>query len=296
MKSEKSIFIAFILNLAFSIFEFIGGIWIGSVAIVSDAIHDIGDAASIGIAYFLEKKSQKQPDAHYTYGYAGYSVLGGAITTGILLLGSVAVIYNAVHRILEPSAIHYDSMIVFALIGTVVNLFAAFFTRHGHSLNQRAVNLHMLEDVLGWVVVLMGAIVMKFTDFVWVDPLMSIGVALFIFLYSLRNLKEVINLLLNKTPDGICVAEIKEHLTTITGVTNVHHIHIWSIDGQNHCATMHIVTNDDSVEIKEAVRTELKVHGIYHVTLELETADEHCHHRECHITPVAAGHHHHHVH
>lgn len=296
MKTKNNIFIAFLLNLAFSVFEFIGGIWIGSVAIASDAIHDMGDAASIGIACFLEKKSQIQPDERYTYGYTGYSVLGGTITTAILLFSSVAVIYNALYRFLNPSAIDYDGMIVFAIIGTIVNFLAAFFTRHGHSLNQRAVNLHMLEDVLGWIVVLIGAIVMKFTDFVWIDPLMSIGVALFIFLYALKNLKEVVALLLNKTPTGICVTEITEHLTAIAGVTDVHHLHIWSLDGQSHCATMHIVTDGEHAAIKEAIRAELKEHGIIHVTLELESANEHCHHRECHITPSTPAHHHHHTH
>ena len=165
MKTERNIFIAFLLNLSFSVFEFIGGIITGSVAIMSDAVHDIGDAASIGISFFLEKKSKGKPDEKYTYGYARYSVVGGLITTLILLLGSVMVIYNAVNRIIEPTEIDYTGMIIFAVVGVCVNFCAAIFTREGGSLNQKAVNLHMLEDVLGWLVVLMGAIVMKFTDF-----------------------------------------------------------------------------------------------------------------------------------
>ena len=156
MKTQKNILIAFILNLGFSIFEFFGGVVTGSVAIISDAVHDLGDAASIGISYFLEKKSRKQPDDRYTYGYVRYSVIGSVITTLILLFGSVMVVYNAVNKIIEPTQINYDGMIVFAVVGVCVNLVAAFFTREGDSLNQRAVNLHMLEDVLGWVVVLVG--------------------------------------------------------------------------------------------------------------------------------------------
>ena len=127
MKTERNILIAFILNAAFSIFEFIGGIITGSVAIVSDAVHDVGDAASIGISFFLERKSKKQPDEKYTYGYARYSVVGGFITTLILFLGSVIVIYNAVHRIFVPTEINYDGMIIFAIVGVCVNFFAAFF-------------------------------------------------------------------------------------------------------------------------------------------------------------------------
>ena len=192
MKTEKNIFIAFILNLAFSVFEFIGGVFTGSVAIISDAIHDIGDATSIGVAFFLEKKSKRQPDKKYTYGYARYSVIGSVLTTLILLFGSVMVIYNAVLRIINPTEINYNGMIIFAIVGVCVNFGAALLTRDGDSLNQKAVNLHMLEDVLGWIVVLIGAIVMRFTKFYIIDPLMSIGVAIFILINALKNLKDVL--------------------------------------------------------------------------------------------------------
>lgn len=297
MKTERNILIAFILNLAFSVFEFFGGLFTGSVAIVSDAVHDLGDAASIGISYFLEKKSKKQPDETYTYGYARYSVIGGFITTLILLIGSVVVIGSAINRIITPTEIHYDGMIVFAVVGVCVNFCAAFFTREGGSLNQKAVNLHMLEDVLGWAVVLVGAVVMRFTGFALIDPIMSIGVALFILVNAIRNLKEVADLFLEKAPHSIEMAEIKEHLEEIEGIADIHHIHIWSLDGQNHFATMHIVTDSEPHKIKDAVREELREHGIGHVTIELETTEEHCHEKHCHIeAPCTHGHHHHHHH
>lgn len=297
MKTEKNILIAFLLNLAFSVFEFIGGIFTGSVAIISDAVHDIGDAASIGASYFLERKSKKQPDEIYTYGYARYSVIGSVITTVILLVGSVIVVYNAIGRIIAPVEIHYNGMIVFAIVGVCVNFAAAFFTREGDSLNQKAVNLHMLEDVLGWVVVLAGAIVMRFTDFALIDPIMSIGVAAFIFINAIKNLKIAIDLFLEKTPHDISVQEIREHIMHIDGVLDAHHIHIWSMDGQNNYATLHVVTNADHHQIKEKVREELREHGIGHVTVELETEGEHCHEAHCHVEFHAhSGHHHHHHH
>ena len=297
MKTEKNILIAFLLNLIFSVFEFFGGIFTHSVAIISDAIHDIGDAASIGISYFLEKKSKKQPDETYTYGYMRYSVIGSIITTLILLFGSLAVIYNAVLRIINPTEINYNGMIIFAIVGVIVNFCAAFFTREGDSLNQKAVNLHMLEDVLGWAVVLIGAIIMRFTDISIIDPIMSIGVAVFIFINAIKNLKEAIDLFLEKTPHGIEVREIKEHLMEIEGVLDVHHIHIWSMDGHNNYATMHIITNNSHHEIKEKVREELKEHGIGHATLELEAENEHCHEECCHVEFTKThGHHHHHHH
>ena len=295
MKTERNILIAFILNLAFSIFEFFGGIFTGSVAIVSDAIHDIGDAASIGVSYFLEKKSKCQPDEKYTYGYARYSVIGSVFTTLILLAGSLVVIYNAVVRIINPVEINYNGMMLFAIVGVCVNLCAAFFTREGGSLNQKAVNLHMLEDVLGWVVVLIGSVIMRFTDIAVIDPLMSIGVAVFILVNAVKTLKEVLELFLEKTPRDIEVAEIKEHLCEIAGVLDVHHIHVWSMDGIHAYATMHVVADGEAHRIKEEIREELREHGIVHATLELEAEGEHCHEEHCHVeTSEHSGHHHHH--
>ncbi len=297
MKTEQNILTAFILNLSFSIFEFLGGVFTGSVAIVSDAVHDAGDAVSIGISYFLERKSKKQPDEKYTYGYARYSVLGGFITTVILLIGSVAVICNAVGRIIRPAEINYNGMIVFAVVGVCVNFCAAFFTREGDSVNQKAVNLHMLEDVLGWAVVLVGAIVMRFTNFTLIDPIVSIGVSLFIIINAIRNLKVITDLFLEKTPDNIEVAKIKEHIENVDGVLEVHHIHIRSIDGQNNIATMHVVTDSDPHKIKDEIRKELHNHGIGHVTIETETSSEHCHDKQCRTetcTELKHGHHHHH--
>ena len=296
MKTERNILIAFILNLFFSLFEFIGGIFTGSVAILSDAIHDIGDAASIGISYFLERKSKKQPDRNYTYGYLRYSVLGSIITTLILLFGSAAVIYNAVLRIITPAEINYNGMIIFAVFGVAVNFIAALVTKDGGSLNQKAVNLHMLEDVLGWAVVLVGAVVMRFTDFAIIDPILSIAVAAFILINAIKNLKEILDLFLEKIPHGIEIEEIKEHLLEIGGVIDVHHIHIWSMDGQNNYATMHIVTNENSGDIKEKVRHELSEHNIGHATLEIEAEGEHCHEQNCTIDLHASHHHHHHHH
>jgi len=297
VKSERNILIAFILNLAFSIFEFIGGAVTGSVAIISDAVHDIGDAVSIGVSYFLEKKSRKKPDGVYTYGYARYSVVGSVVTTLILLFGSAAVIYNAVLRIFDPVEINYKGMIIFAVIGVIVNLAAAMVTKEGDSLNQKAVNLHMLEDVLGWIVVLVGGVIMNFTDIRMIDPVMSLGVALFILVNAVKNLKEVLDVFLEKAPHGIDVAELQKHITAIDGVAGVHHVHIWSIDGQNSFATMHIVTSDNTHKIKDRVKEELRKHGIGHATLELEEIGEHCHDDHCH-TPITRthGHHHHHHH
>lgn len=297
MKTEKRILAAFILNLSFSIFEFIGGAVTGSVAIASDALHDMGDAASIGVSYFLERKSKQGPDGTHTYGYGRFSVIGGVITTLILLLGSAAVIIGAVRRIFEPVEINYDGMIVFAVVGVAVNLCAAVFTREGESINQRAVNLHMLEDVLGWAVVLVGAVVMRFTELSVIDPVMSLGVAMFVAVGAVRYLRESLDVFLEKTPKGIDCEELTHHIKEIEGVCDVHHLHVWSMDGTSNYATMHIVSDADAHTVKEKVKEELSEHGICHATLELESVGEHCHEQNCEVKAQEhKGHHHHHHH
>ena len=292
MKTEKNILIAFLLNISFSIFEFIGGLFTNSVAILSDSVHDLGDAISIGISYFMERKSKKHADNKYTYGYVRYSVLGGVITTTILLVGSVLVIIGATKRLFNPVEVNYSGMIIFAVVGVVLNFIAAYVTREGDSINQKSVNLHMLEDVLGWIVVLIGAIIMRFTDISIIDPIMSIGVAIFILFNSLKNLKRVLDLFLEKTPDDIDINELKEHLLEIKGVDDIHHVHIWSIDGFNNYATMHIVSKSkDIAKIKKEIRDELKEHNICHAIL--ETEEETCDEIECHVEFKKYESHHH---
>lgn len=292
MKSQKNILIAFILNISFSVFEFVGGLLTNSVAILSDSIHDLGDALSIGISYFLEKKSKRKPDSKYTYGYIRFSVLGGVITTTILLVGSILVIVSAVKRLFNPVDVNYNGMIMFAVIGVVLNFIAAYVTREGDSINQKAVNLHMLEDILGWVVVLVGSIIMTFTDIRLLDPIMSIGVAIFILINSFKNLKSILELFLEKTPHDIDINELKAHILEIKGVDDVHHIHVWSIDGYNNYATMHIVTKSKDIKkIKKDIREELEEHNICHAIL--ETEDEICDDIECHVELSNEGHIHH---
>ncbi len=292
MKKERNILVAFLLNLSFAAFELVGGFFTGSVAILSDAVHDAGDALSIGISYALERKSRRQPDSSYTYGYGRYSVLGGAITTAVLLVGSGMVIIGAIQRLFDPQPIRYDRMILFALIGAVVNTVAAYVTREGDSLNQKAVNLHMLEDVLGWVVVLLGAVLMRFTDWWVLDPLLSIGVAGYILYHAAKNFKTIGDVLLEKAPKGISGAALIERLLAIDGVENIHHLHLWSVDGQTVYATLHAVT-DNTSEVKAAVRAVLKEQGIAHVTVEWEDEATDCQDIHCHIE---AHHHHHHNH
>lgn len=225
-----------------------------------------------------------------------YSVFGSFITIIVLTIGSILVIYNAIVRIINPVTINYNGMIVFAIIGCIVNIFAAYFTKDGHSLNQKAVNLHMIEDVLGWLVVLIGAIIMRFTNINIIDPILSIFVALFILKNAIASLNSIASLFLEKTPKNILVAEIKKHIIKIKDVKDVHHIHIWSMDGINNYATMHVVVDPKNKNIKELIKKELKEHGINHTTIELEDNVDECHEKTCEITNLNVVHHHHHHH
>ncbi|HHT15291.1 MAG TPA: cation transporter [Clostridiales bacterium] len=296
-QSDQNILIAFLLKLIFSVVELIGGTLTGSVAILSDAVHDLGDAVSIGVSYFLEKKSKKGPDDVYTYGYARYSVMGSVFTTLILLVGSILVIIHAIDRLFNPVTINYDGMMLLALLGVVVNFLAAYYTRGGDSMNQKAVNLHMMEDVLGWAAVLVGAVVMRFTGWNFIDPLLSLAVAAYILINALKHLSNSLYLFLEKIPQGVSMEDIEEKVLSVPGVRDVHHIHAWSLDGKQHFVTMHVVTDEDPQEMKGALRQKLQECGLSHATIELETSDEHCHAPKCTVkSEHSHGHHHHHHH
>ena len=292
MKTERKIFLAFILNLIFSVIEFIGGIFTGSIAILSDALHDFGDATSIGLSFMLEKKSKKKANDNYTYGYGRFSVLGGLITTVILLLGGIVVIYNSINRLINPIEIKYDAVIIIAVIGFSVNLISAIFTHGGHSINQKAVNLHMLEDVFGWVIVLIGAIVMRFTNFARLDAILSILVAVFIIYNALKNLKEILDIFLLKTPKNLDLSAIKKEILEIDNVIDLKSVNVLSIDGEKAVLTVKAVVLEYSLKVKNEIYLALSRHDISSATIELVSPDEkpilletnakeshsHCHH------------------
>ena len=293
MKTDKNILIAFILNLTFSIFEFIGGAFTGSVAIASDALHDLGDAASIGVSYFLERKSKKSADDKYTFGYGRYSVLGGLITSAVLLVGSIIVIANAIMRLRHPVAVNYTGMLIFAVIGVMVNFIAALVTRDGDSVNQKAVNLHMLEDMMGWIAVLIGAGIMHLTNWVWIDPALSILVALTILYSAIMNLFEIAGILTEKVPDDINLTVLKEQITSLDAVESIEDIKVWSINSNELYAVMRIYTQDP--QVKDEIREILAEINITQAVIECSEPDV--------IIPVftakhpkncGCGHHHHH--
>ncbi len=297
-KSTKNMLFAFLLNFFFSVIELIGGIITNSISIISDSVHDFGDSLSIGTSLFLEKKSEKRPDSKYTFGYLRYSLLGALLNSFILIVGAVFVVYNSVNRLINPSPVNYDGMLILAVLGVIINGFAALKTSHSHSLNEKTLSLHMLEDVLGWVAVLAGGFIIKFTRWYFIDPILSLLITVFILINAFKSLKRVFDILLEKAPENIDTDEIKHHLSELEGVNDVHHIHLWTIDGNTNFLTLHAVidaqTSGEKYEqIKKDIKEELEHHNIVHSTVELEYIK--CESDHCHIDAGAdLGHHHHH--
>lgn len=284
MEDKENIKLAFFLNLGFSLFELIGGFLTNSISILSDAVHDFGDSIAIGISFILEKISTKESNKKYTYGYKRYSIIGALITSVILLLSSLFVLFNAVVRIFNPVEIKIGGMLIFAIFGIAINGYAAYKTSKSVNMNEKSVNLHMLEDVLGWIAILVGALVIKATGWSIIDPILSILVALFIGYKSIKNVVDVLNVILEKTPSFIDEGAIKEKVKELNHVLDIHHIHIWSIDGNDILLTMHVlvdksVTKKNYETIKNNIKQCLIEFGINHSTLEIEYVD--CNDEKC---------------
>ncbi len=283
MEEKENIKLAFFLNLGFSIFELIGGLFTHSVAIFSDAIHDFGDSLAIGLSYILENVSNKKSDKYYTYGYKRYSILSAMFSSMILLFGSLIIIFNAFIRIFRPDKINLTGMFIFAIFGLVINGYATYKTSKGDSLNEKSVNLHMLEDVLGWLAVLIGSLLIKITGWYIIDPILSILIALFIGFTSFKHLWSSLEIILERVPNEIDIDLITKKVKNINHILDVHHIHVWSIDGLESFITIHVlvknVTKKNYEEVKTNVKKCLEEFNIYHSTVEIEY--ENCKEIEC---------------
>lgn len=273
--NHDNIKLAFFLNLGFSIFELIGGLFTNSVAIFSDAIHDFGDSLAIGISYFLEKLSHKKADKKLTYGYKRYSILGAFFTSTILLFGSCIVVFNATGRILNPVEVHFTGMLLFSIFGIIINGYAAYKTSKSINLNEKSVNLHMLEDVLGWIAVLVGSLLIKITGLSVIDPLLSIAISLVIGIKAVKSVLEALNVMVESVPSNIDLDALVEQVKLVSEVCDVHHVHVWSLDEESIFLTMHVqvgknVTKKNYEMVKKAIKEKLKEAGIAHSTIEIE--------------------------
>ncbi|MBN8222516.1 MAG: cation transporter [Spirochaetes bacterium] len=281
-RSAQNLLIALFLNIGFAIIELFGGLYTNSVAILSDALHDFGDALSLGVAWYLQKVSQKPRDSYYSYGYKRFSLLGALVVSSVLMIGVALVIRESVMRLLHPQPADARGMLVLAVLGIVINGFAALRVKSGSSLNERAVYLHLLEDVLGWIAVLVSSILMFFFNLPILDPLISLGIAVFILFNVFKNLRSVVKILLLEVPQHLKLAELEGKIRQLRGVKAVEDMHAWTLDGENHVITLQIVvTGKESfralAKMKREIRGLIAAEGILHSTIEFCAGKEDIH-------------------
>lgn len=272
---------AFFLNLAFTILEIFGGLWTNSLAILSDAIHDLGDSLSLGLAWFLGNYAKRERDRRYSYGYRRFSLLGALVNTLVLLAGSILVLSQAVPRLMNPQHSNAQGMLIFAVVGILVNGAAVLRLRGSQSMNARVVAWHLLEDVLGWVAVLIVAMVLLFADIHILDPILSILITLYILYNVLQNMRETLSLFLQGIPQNLDIGEIENKIASLEHVNSTHHTHIWSLDGEHHVLTTHVVvpgslSRQQVRSVKQAVKQALQPYQLSHLTVEIEYGQSDC--------------------
>ncbi len=272
---------AFLLNLSFSIIEFIGGWLTNSTAIMADAVHDLGDSLSIGSGWLLDRLGNRKPDSQFTYGYRRLSLVGALVNGLVLISGSIWVISEALPRLLNPVMPHTEGMIALAVLGVTVNSFAAYKLKAGKTLNEKILNWHLMEDVFGWLAVLLVALVMPIVDMPILDPLLSVGFTLFILINVVKTVLKTGRLFIQATPSANTVDTITQSLLSLDKVESVHHLHLWSLDGEQHVLTAHIRAYpldslEDYSKLKETIHTALSSEDIAHTTIEIELSDERC--------------------
>ncbi|MDR1724490.1 MAG: cation diffusion facilitator family transporter [Tannerella sp.] len=277
--ATKNITVAFFLNLFFVVVELIGGLYTNSIAILSDALHDFGDCLSLGVAYAFQKKASKKRDNKYTYGYKRFSLMGSVFLSGVLFLSSVFVIIEASKRLFSPQEVHVGGMLWIAIFGLIINGLAALRLKKGTSLNEHAVFLHIMEDVLGWVAVLIVSIVMSFVDFPVLDPILSIVISVWVLTNVFRNMRATFSIMLQASPLNVDLDELRKSIADVPYVESIHDLHLWSLDGESHIMTLHVVTNTALTEqLKHNIIDVAKPYHIDHVTIELEKPNVDCQH------------------
>lgn len=279
--SNKNLKVAFFLNLGFTILEIFAGLYVNSIAIISDAVHDMGDSMSLGLSWYLDKKSKQKPDKKYSFGYARFSLLGAAINSVVILASSCFIVYEAIGRFQHPEESNATGMVLFAIVGIAVNGYAAWRLSSGKTMNEKVISWHLIEDVLGWVAILIVGVVLYFKHIPFLDPALSLVITMYIVWNVFKRLKETTFLFLQGTPMDVDVSEIEMKLRNTTYVENVHRTHVWSLEGEHHVFSTHVKLKPiDSLktlaEIKEALKATVKTYGFEHITIEIELDEEEC--------------------
>lgn len=272
-KTSKRMGLAFFLNAGFTVIEIIGGILTGSIAIVADAIHDFGDTLSLCASWLLEKKSKKGATEKFPFGYKRFSLLGALLSGTVLISGSLYIFYEAGKRLLDPVSPHSDGMMWLAILGVLVNGFAALKLRHGEGLNSKMLSWHLLEDVLGWIAVLVVSIILQFKDIPILDPLLSIGITIYILFHVVKNLKKTLLILLESSPEGLDLDALKSKILNKPRVIDIQKMKLWSLDGKENAAMIHLLVEnmepEESDQLRSEIREFLETEKISDSTLEL---------------------------
>ncbi|SDG16780.1 cobalt-zinc-cadmium efflux system protein [Methanolobus vulcani] len=281
---EKNVGFAASLNILFTLIELVGGILTNSLALMADALHDFGDSIALIVAWFAEKQAKKPATNRMTFGYRRLSLLSAIFVTIVLIAGSLFILSQAVPRLMKPEAVNAEGMILVAMIGITINVLGYLKLKKGISQNEKILSWHLMEDILGWIALLTGSVIIRLWDMPIVDPLMTIGFTLFVLWGVTKNAKESFNLLLQGVPEQIDVDAVKESILFIEGVKAVHDIHIWSLEGETNILTAHVVVKDKYLqkpdEIRLSIKNKVKEYHVYHSTLELES-EGYCSQKEC---------------
>ena len=272
MKTKYTVWVAFFLNLSYAIVEFIAGGIFGSSAVLADSVHDLGDAIAIGISAFLESISNREEDSYYTLGYKRFSLLGAMITAVILMTGSVLVILENIAKIFHPQSVNDEGIFWLGIIAITINVLASLVIRKGQTKNESILSLHFLEDTLGWVAVILMAIVLRFTDWYVLDPLLSLAISFFILSKAIPRFWSTLKIFLDAVPEGVDIKKIKTDLAELDHVASINQLNLWTMDGLEKNAIVHVCLKEmEHMETcKESIRIFLKYCGFQNITIEVD--------------------------
>ena len=272
MKTKYAVWLAFLLNLSFAIVEFIAGGIFGSSAVLADSVHDFGDAIAIGISAFLESISNRKEDSHYTLGYKRFSLLGAMVTAVILMTGSGMVILENVSKLFHPQPVNEEGLLWLGIIAISVNVLASLVIRKGQTKNESILSLHFLEDTLGWLAVILMAIVLRFTDWYILDPLLSLAISFFILSKAIPRFWSTLKIFLDAVPEGVDIQQVKSDLEQLDHVASINQLNLWTMDGLEKNAIVHVCLKKvEHMEVcKEAIRAMLKDYGFQNITIEVD--------------------------
>ena len=300
MSTKHAVWIAFFLNLSYAIVEFIAGGIFGSSAVLADSVHDLGDAIAIGISAFLESISNREEDSHYTLGYKRFSLLGAMVTAVILMTGSVLVILENITKLFHPQPVNDEGILWLGIIAVSINVLASLVIRKGQTKNESILSLHFLEDTLGWVAVILMAVVLRFTDWYILDPLLSLAISIFILSKAIPRFWSTLRIFLDAVPEGVDIQQVKSDLEQLEHVASINQLNLWTMDGPEKNAIVHVcLEHVNHMEVcKESIRTLLKDCGFQNVTIEVDEdlATHRAHKRKIEELEVnqSHGHIHHH--